>query len=229
MPEITWKDAELLHEWDDGIALRYVFSREDMKTLGLHGGGCAPDHAFWTEASDPIGEYFFTLGRDGDPSSILFCKNELFRGKKHPQDGEPFEAYCRKYGIRSWIKSDYYERYGPIDYGLDYDLQEYQSDVDAAKRRYEKIKAQAQAQGPLGKTNPLNVQMNDANRKKNAAKGRLEDYLASKKVRPGQSFVFRGVPIYIIQNAGKGSSYGSTGSRYGDKWVEFMSGVVGKE
>jgi len=233
-----WKDATVEREWPDGYKVVRVRTQADLTTLSDNGGGCSKAHTFWTHHARPISEYFFVMQKpDGGVGPILFCKDMRWFGKNHPQEDlyqrewyKKIDAIAR-YG--SPIGSAYYDhRYNsPEDMAREYGrygANDVQGRLDDAVYQQTRIRQRAMAAGPLGKDNPYKAELDQANRHVNACKDAVTKAEKSKRVQAGLVFKYGTKELFIIQVAGRGTSYyDGTDDVYTPKFMEFTG--VGKE
>lgn len=82
-----FQDAEIEKKWDDGYTLVRIRTKEDMRILGNHGGGCSGTHYHWTDHVDPPCEYFFVMmNPKGEIGKIYFCKDARWFGIQYTPD-----------------------------------------------------------------------------------------------------------------------------------------------
>lgn len=200
---VEWEKPTVVKSWDNGYQMVRIRTCEDMKLLGQNGGGCALDHAFWTEKAVPRLEYFFLLQQRGELKAILFTKLFEYHKREHPQAHitryknhrvshdlgyDPGRQYTSPMAVSALLIRD-------IERGI----ARYQVD-------YEKYKTLALGCGiPLGHNNPYKYEMDEANRRVAAYKQRLKDIKTSKgSISDGNIFTWKGKKLIVCQVMGIG-------------------------
>lgn len=224
----NYSGARILKEWDDGYKMVRLTKPEHLRQLALEGGGCAADHAFWVCVAKPRGEFFFVLLDNSNiAKTILFCKRHDLYGQKHPQDGLPFQTWCRNAGMRPWIYSDYYDKEGAYFRGMmernARDVAHYQRQYEKDRAEYESVKAEALKMGPLSREHPMKFDVDEANQNMQYTKRDYERAVERTRLQAGMVFRYNRTPVVIIEVAGRGVHYDAAKSkRYTDRVTEWL-------
>ena len=212
--------CEDLMGWGQNRIVRITDER-DLLVLTRNGGGCSRDHWPWVCVADPPCEYFFVLETEGRVSTILFCKDQRWRSKKHPQEAKLIAKY-RGTGRRIPYTSDYYDKGWEKEGPKDYYLEAAENQLRYAQQDYDRIKAYALSYGPLGKSNPHKDRVDYANKQLTHCRGALEKAKLGRRVYGGMTFFYRGVELFIVQVSGRGLDYNGSNTRHTDRILEWM-------